>query len=107
MAQPHRDEEFWFDDGTVILIASNVEFRVYKSTLSEHSIVSSNKFALPQPSSDARSHEYGCPIVHPDDSAAGLLEFLRVLFLKKDARRAGFLPWYDASYLRCTADSST
>ena len=107
MAQPHRDEEFWFDDGTVILIASNVESRVYKSTLSEHSIVSSNKFALPKPSPDARSREYGCPIVHLGDSAMGLRELLRVPFLRKDARRGGFLPWYGASYLRCTADSST
>ena len=106
MAQPHRDEEFWFDDGTVILIASNVESRV-KSTLSEHSIVSSNKFALSKPSSDARSREYGCPIVHLGDSAMGLRELLRMLFLRKDARRGGFLPWYGASYLRCTADSST
>ena len=45
-----RDHEFWYDDGTVILIARNVEFRIYKGLLSDHSSVFRDMFSLPQPS---------------------------------------------------------
>ena len=40
-----RDNEFWFDDGTVILVAGDVEFRVYKGILSSHSAVFTDIFA--------------------------------------------------------------
>lgn len=39
-----RDAEFWFEDGTIVLVARDVEFRVYKSILADHSPVFSNMF---------------------------------------------------------------
>lgn len=43
-----RDAEFWFEDGTIVLVARHVEFRVYKSILADHSPVFSDMFlALP------------------------------------------------------------
>ena len=38
-SQLKKDEEFWFDDGTVILHAGDVEFRVYRGLLESHSTV--------------------------------------------------------------------
>ncbi|EIW56917.1 uncharacterized protein TRAVEDRAFT_128370 [Trametes versicolor FP-101664 SS1] len=78
-----RDEEFWYDDGTIILVAGNVEFRVYKGILAENSSVFRDMFSLPQPpilaeSSDAPSPGDGCPIVHLSDSPEDLRHILRV-----------------------------
>ncbi|TFK85584.1 hypothetical protein K466DRAFT_551810 [Polyporus arcularius HHB13444] len=44
-----KDEEFWFDDGTITLIAEDVEFRVYKGLLARLSPVLADMFSLPQP----------------------------------------------------------
>ncbi|KAI0705966.1 hypothetical protein C8T65DRAFT_740693 [Cerioporus squamosus] len=44
-----KDEEFWMDDGTIILIARGVGFRVYWGVLSSHSPVFAEMFSLPQP----------------------------------------------------------
>ena len=39
-----KDKEFWFNDGTVILVAQDVEFCIYKGILAEHSPVFSDMF---------------------------------------------------------------
>ncbi len=44
-----RDNELWFEDRTVILVARDVEFRVYKGLLADHSPVFRDMFSLPQP----------------------------------------------------------
>ncbi len=45
-----KDEEFCqFDDGTITLIAEDVEFRVYKGLLARRSPVFADMFSLPQP----------------------------------------------------------
>ena len=71
-----KDIEFWYDDGTLILIAANVEFRVYRGPLATHSPVFRDMLALPQPlSSQSTSSAYDtsnpsslCPTVHVTDS---------------------------------------
>ncbi|OJT11073.1 hypothetical protein TRAPUB_12414, partial [Trametes pubescens] len=32
-----RDDEFWFEDGNIVLIARDIEFRVFKGILAKHS----------------------------------------------------------------------
>lgn len=71
-----RDEEFWYDDGTVILVAGDVEFRVYKGILSEASAVFRDMFSFPQPPAPPTAD--GCPIVHLSDSPEDLRHVLRV-----------------------------
>ena len=71
-----RDCEFWFEDGTVTLIVSNVEFRVYKGTLVEHSPVLADMFSLPQPNGAGHEH----PVAHLPDSPHAWRHVLRVLF---------------------------
>ena len=48
-----RDEEFWYEDGNIILTARRVEFRVFKGILANHSPVFRDMFSLPQPPSNA------------------------------------------------------
>ncbi|KAL1938144.1 hypothetical protein VTO73DRAFT_11973 [Trametes versicolor] len=80
-----HDEEFWYDDGTIILIAGNVEFRVYKGILAEHSPVFSDMFSLPQPPQGAVTPgDPPCPVVHVSDSPEDLRHVLRVYMPKSD-----------------------
>ncbi|KAI0632736.1 hypothetical protein C8Q77DRAFT_1196281 [Trametes polyzona] len=46
---PQPDDEFWFEDGNLILIAGDVEFKVYKGPLVANSPVFRDMFSLPQP----------------------------------------------------------
>ena len=82
-----RDEEFWFEDGTIILVAAGVEFKVYRGVLAEHSAVFADMFSLPQPPHDLSDSDAPvCPVVHLDDPPEELREVLRALLPKKGAR---------------------
>lgn len=75
-----RDEEFWYPDGSIILVAGDVEFRVYKGILAKHSPVFEDMFSLPQPSdptSSASPAQDVCPVVHLSDSPEDLRHVLR------------------------------
>lgn len=92
-ASRKRDEEFWYEDGSIILVARDVEFRVFKGILAEHSPVFRDMFSLPQPQGDASSStgtsrdvEHPCPIVHLSDSPEDLRHVLRA-YMPKDGPR--------------------
>lgn len=77
-----QDEEFWFSDGTVILVAQDVEFRVYKGPLEDSSSVLKDLLAQSQ---DTRllelcgQHDFPCPVVHLTDSPHDLRHVLLYL----------------------------
>ena len=79
---PNQDGEFWFEDGTVILVARDVEFRVYGGLLADHSPVLRNLFA--RPGHPVRSvtkpgqPEFLCPVISLEDSPEDLRHVLRV-----------------------------
>ncbi|KAI0753692.1 hypothetical protein C8Q74DRAFT_330652 [Fomes fomentarius] len=76
----HRDEEFWLDDGTVILVARDVEFRVYSGLLANHSPVFRELIAKPhstRPVSINNNHEVFCPVVQLSDTPEDLRHLLR------------------------------
>ncbi|RPD55205.1 hypothetical protein L226DRAFT_493329 [Lentinus tigrinus ALCF2SS1-7] len=73
-----RDDEFWFEDGSVVLVASNVGFKVYKGLLTAHSPIFCDMFARSQP--DDKEIYDGCPFVHVSDSSQSLKHFLRAMF---------------------------
>ena len=79
-----RDEELWFEDGNLILIASDVEFRIYKGPLISQSLIFKDMLSLPQPPpSNTRSNQdtssTSCAIVHlQGDSIPDLRHFLRM-----------------------------
>ncbi|EIW56923.1 uncharacterized protein TRAVEDRAFT_128165 [Trametes versicolor FP-101664 SS1] len=84
-----HDPEFWYSDGNIILVARDVEFRVYKGLLADHSSVFRDMFSLPQPPTKASSpsaFENGtCPVVHLYDSPEDLRHVLRAYMPKGDS----------------------
>ncbi|RDX49028.1 hypothetical protein OH76DRAFT_1351489, partial [Lentinus brumalis] len=78
-----RNGEFWYEDGTIILVARTVQFRVYKGVLADLSSVFADMFSLPQPTSSLPAGPADCPFVHLEDSPEDLRHILRALFPKK------------------------
>ncbi|KAI1785131.1 hypothetical protein LXA43DRAFT_1100633 [Ganoderma leucocontextum] len=81
---PHNlehDPEFWFEDGSVVLITQNISFRVYKRLLAEHSPFFRDLFRIPQPI-PAQKIE-GCPLVVLSNYACQFRHFLHALFPTK------------------------
>lgn len=70
--------DFWFADGTVVLVAQKIAYRVHQSILSRKSSVFEDMFAIPQPEK-AETYE-GCPVVHVSDTADDIEEVLEVLY---------------------------
>lgn len=89
-----RDEEFWSSEGDIILVARDVEFRVYKGLLADHSPVFRDMFSLPQPSAPslpAAPAEIPCPVVHLSDSPEDLRHMLRV-YMPRGGPKYTFAP---------------
>ena len=75
---PVRDEEFWFDDGTIVLVAGDIEFKVYARPLVGHSLVFKDMLSLPQPEATHASNAPAPPpAVHLSDSPYDLRHVLR------------------------------
>ena len=76
-----RDQDLWFEDGSVLLIAQTTTFRVHRSVLSQHSDTFTGLFSIPQPA-NPESLELidGCPVVRVADSAHDLQHLLRALY---------------------------
>ncbi len=86
-----RDEEFWLEDGTVILVARDVEFRVYSGILASHSPVFKDKFAEDHPTRNVSMNgkfDIPCPVVQLSDSPEDLRHLLRVYVPRSDDRYA-------------------
>ncbi|KAI0370989.1 hypothetical protein BV20DRAFT_966096 [Pilatotrama ljubarskyi] len=73
-----RDEECWYEDGNLTLVARDVEFRVYMGPLVKHSPVFKDMLSLPQP---AEYTGEAFPRVHVTDSPEDLRHFLRCFAL--------------------------
>ncbi len=76
-----RDQDLWFEDGSVVMIAQTTAFRVHKSVLSRHSCTFSELFSIPQPA-DPESVDLidGCPMVRVTDSAHDFQHILHILY---------------------------
>ncbi|KAI0076011.1 hypothetical protein K474DRAFT_1311859 [Panus rudis PR-1116 ss-1] len=74
---PH--ETFWYEDGNVILVASNstTGCRIHRSVLSSNSEVFKDMFQLADPSGESYS---GCPVVRLPDTPAELDIVVRVMY---------------------------
>ena len=79
-----RDEEFWYDDGSIVLVASSIAFKVYKGPLVDHSPIFRDMLSLPQPAAPPLpSSNVSPPIIRLPDSAVDLRHLLRVLMPSK------------------------
>ncbi|KDR77421.1 hypothetical protein GALMADRAFT_224801 [Galerina marginata CBS 339.88] len=72
-----RSSQFWFEDGSVIIQAESIQYRVHRSVLSLHSTVLKDCFQIPQP--DGEPTVDSCPVLHLSDSATDI-EHLFCLF---------------------------
>ncbi len=72
-----RHEEFWLDDGSIVLVARRTTaFRIYRVLLAAQSTIFADMFASSSPSTDEMIE--GCPVVHLSDAPSDVAHFLRV-----------------------------
>ncbi|KAG6895935.1 hypothetical protein C0992_011482 [Termitomyces sp. T32_za158] len=74
-----KDKEFWFSDGSIVLVIQDVAFCVHKSILGKHSKVFSDLFVVPQPQNDVEKID-GIPVVHLADDLGHFTDVLRALY---------------------------
>ena len=74
-----RHHEFYFSDGSVVIIVERTAFRVHQSILARHSEIFSGLWEVPQPS---KMDVYdGCPSVYlSGDSVDDFVDVMRVLY---------------------------
>ena len=78
----HRDEELWFDDGNIVLLAdtSNVAFKVHRGMLARHSEIFQSMFELPPPSQADVEKVDGCQLVRMYDLPSELSNLIKALY---------------------------
>jgi len=82
-------EQLWYEDGNVILVATNQAFRVHRGVLSQHSSVFRDLFTVPQPSSALLVD--GCAVVHLADDPLHLEFLLSAMYDRSFFNGAGKL----------------
>lgn len=74
-----QDVEYWYSDGTVILLArAEVAFRVHKGILADHSAIFGDLFAVSQPEDGEWYAD--CPIVTLSDAPGEVRWLLKALY---------------------------
>ncbi|TFY66287.1 hypothetical protein EVG20_g4798 [Dentipellis fragilis] len=64
-----RHSEFWFDDGSIVLLAGGTEaFRVHRTILAAHSEVFRDMLLVGDPEAADQEMVEGCPVVHLPDA---------------------------------------
>ena len=75
---PSTQSDFWFEDGSVVLIAQNIKFKVHRGMLARHSLIFQDLLSLPPPM-DQRTID-GCPIIELHDLPDDVWYLLRALY---------------------------
>ncbi|TFK89062.1 hypothetical protein K466DRAFT_519692 [Polyporus arcularius HHB13444] len=88
-----KDDEFWFDDGNLIIVAQDVEFRIYRGPLVKHSPVFRDMLTLPQPA-DAR--DLSCAVVHISEHPISFKHLLREFMTGNACRLPDDKPAFEA-----------
>ncbi len=64
-----RDQDLWFEDGNIVVVAQRTAFRFHRGALSRHSQIFRHLFTVPQPTpSDAVESIDGCTAIHVSDT---------------------------------------
>ncbi|KAI0800651.1 hypothetical protein C8Q74DRAFT_432137 [Fomes fomentarius] len=74
-----RDTQFWFEDGSIVVVAQQTAFRVHQGVLSRHSDTFNGLFTIPQPSEGTEKIDC-CPVVRVSDSAHDFKHLLHALY---------------------------
>ncbi|KAJ3548712.1 hypothetical protein NMY22_g1152 [Coprinellus aureogranulatus] len=80
-AAPVTRSSIWFDDGSVVLQAESVQFKVHRTLLARHSVIFKDTFGVPHPT-DSEPTVDGCPLLHLMDSAEDIKHMLLALYDK-------------------------
>ncbi|KAJ3512106.1 hypothetical protein NMY22_g15434 [Coprinellus aureogranulatus] len=75
---PTRSTEFWFEDGSIVLQAGNVQFKVYRELLARRSPILASLFQQP-PLPDEATID-GCRVVQLQDAFEDLIHAFRVMY---------------------------
>ncbi|KAH9856211.1 hypothetical protein C2E23DRAFT_507552 [Lenzites betulinus] len=88
VAIPINDEQYWFEDGNVIIVAGAVQFRLYKGPLMRHSSLFANMFSAPQSSAPSVKpvQDQDVPIFYVAETPDDIRQFLRCVTLGNDIR---------------------
>ncbi|KAK7001410.1 glutamine amidotransferase type-1 domain-containing protein [Favolaschia claudopus] len=74
-----RSPEVWFDDGTIILEAESIQFKVFKGILAANSTVFNDMLVVGSSIPETNEMVDGCPVVRVFDSALDMKHFLKAL----------------------------
>lgn len=79
-SKPHPN--LWFDDGSLVIQASSVRYRVHRTIVCKHSSIFRDMVAMPQPggTSDDENTFDGCPLVRLSDSPDDLSVLLEAIY---------------------------
>ncbi|KAG6853015.1 hypothetical protein C0991_007456 [Blastosporella zonata] len=78
-SEPCTRSDFWYSDGSIVLIVENTAFRVHQSILSQHSDVFSHLFMVPQPVEPGETMD-GCLLVHLQDDLDDFTEVMKAIY---------------------------
>jgi hypothetical protein len=78
--QVTRHPDLWFRDGSVVLHAGDILFRVHISQLSRHSLFFRDMFSLPQPEETVFNENSECPVLPLSDSPVDVANLLKALY---------------------------
>ena len=70
--------DLWFNDGSIVLVAEHVAFKVHRGQLERHSDIFQDLFSVPQPDEQVLFGD--CAWVELHDSPSDLLHLLRALY---------------------------
>ncbi|KAI0820490.1 hypothetical protein BC628DRAFT_1396658 [Trametes gibbosa] len=73
-----RHPEYWFNDGSIVVVAQETGYRIHKSILARHSEVFCDLFSVPQTSAD--DHLDGCPVVRISDPSVDFSNLLKAFY---------------------------
>lgn len=81
--------DVWYTDGSVVLVAEKIAYRVHGTILATHCEIFKDMYAIPQPVvQDSGTETYeGCQVLRLQDSPTDLKHFLKSI--------------YDFSYVTC------
>jgi hypothetical protein len=85
---PIMRSDIWYKDGSVILQADGIQFRVHWGVLSEHSSFFRDLENLPQPPEQPSVD--GCPVVELLDSVVDVKYLLKALYTPYAFKLFGF-----------------
>ncbi|KZT11953.1 uncharacterized protein LAESUDRAFT_670134 [Laetiporus sulphureus 93-53] len=74
--------EIWYSDGSVVLVAKNIAYRVHATIMAAHCEVFKDMFSMPQPSvsdPDAETHE-DVPVLRLQDDPVDLKHLLKAIY---------------------------